>query len=227
MPPKYRAKKIPTVGVKVFPNVEELGRGDLGQVQVRRLLCFICHDAFDGCRCRLRHQEETNPLLTFLLCVSFQTHPTLWPQRATRRFLTAAPGRQYRCAVGGGRATTGVIHLSQHPCAFLRAPVRGGAREMQIVGTSDIVAPVCLCYSLCVCELCCSHPSKHTHTHTFEYAFSKCICMLVCVCVFFPSPRLLARLCTRAVCSFPHLSVYLLMHLPEPVCQCVRFHRLN
>lgn len=28
----------------MFPNIEELGCGDLGQVQVRRLLCFICHD---------------------------------------------------------------------------------------------------------------------------------------------------------------------------------------
>lgn len=28
----------------MFPNIKELGRGDLGQVQVRRLLCFVCHD---------------------------------------------------------------------------------------------------------------------------------------------------------------------------------------
>lgn len=45
-------EKSPTVSVKMFPDVEELGRGDLGQVQVRRLLCFIRHDALDGCCCR-------------------------------------------------------------------------------------------------------------------------------------------------------------------------------
>lgn len=85
----------------MFPNVQELGRGDLGQVQVRRLLCFVCHDALGGMmvlllQVRRQEREKKNPRLTFLVSL-VQTHLTHCRScSAARRFLTPAlePQRQ-------------------------------------------------------------------------------------------------------------------------------------
>lgn len=40
-----RETNLPTIRVEVIPDMEELGSGDGGRLQVQRLLDFTCHDA--------------------------------------------------------------------------------------------------------------------------------------------------------------------------------------
>lgn len=89
----------------MFPNVEELGRGDLGQVQVRRLLCFVGHDAsFE--RMLLAGSENRKRFPTANFSVSLvQTHP-----------LTVAPARRPPLFNPGGAAAVAPLRRRGRAC---------------------------------------------------------------------------------------------------------------
>lgn len=73
----------------MFPDVQELGRGDLGQVQVRRLLSFVCHDD-PLLKLLQEHTKKKNPLPTFCQCLQLRRTPHCGPRAPRAAFNAAA-----------------------------------------------------------------------------------------------------------------------------------------